>query len=369
MTQELIGPAQICFISDLDQRNHPRHIGKRTKPRIFLKELIQAEIDAGMFTVKFIRIFIQLFLGADLFADLRFRFGRNRACVGVKSLTEIVDDGPLAGFMAVKFQTEIFQPGFAELVIHHIQSSEFLRDEEHFLSVIETLGDDVGYGLTFPGPGRPLQNKALSRFGKFDRLHLARIRIHDGVKFHQRIGKGFRFRNRKGIRFFNRFCEKQADITVGENLLLVVDQILIHVDLEEGEDAEPAFRRDGPSEGRKKFPDGIKIRLESLIVVSRQLYAVFRVQLEREGGIHRDIPVQGADAVRCECRVSCDRNRYEKNRSEVFLIGVFVFPPVNKSEGKIGHVHAGLIEKLPGSLFYGAHCIAGIAGQAEHKKL
>ena len=192
--------------------------------------LIHRLIDAGDRCVQLTLVGTQLLHKALFCIDHVPGFLQYTCLFRVKGAHEFGYDVFFIGFIAVQLKTEITKSGLYKLVINNIQSCLLFGDKEHFLPVVQAFRYDIRDCLTLAGSRRSLQYKTLSPLCHKDSFHLTGVSIDDCVKRDKRIFSLFR-----DILIFalNRLSEQSQDIVILKNRLLMINQVVIHVDLEE----------------------------------------------------------------------------------------------------------------------------------------
>ena len=130
----------------------------------------------------------------------------------------------------MKLQAEIPESGLYQLVVNDIQSCLLFRHKEHFFSVMKALCYNIRDCLTLACSRRSLQDKTLSMFGHENSFHLTGVRVYDRVQRNNRILCFFRDILRNAV---DRLPEQSQNIVILKHLFFMIDQIMIHVDLEE----------------------------------------------------------------------------------------------------------------------------------------
>ena len=147
-----------------------------------------------------------------------------------------------------------------------------------------------------------MQNEALAKQRAFNRFGLAGIGVHNVVQ----IQKLDFLRGSFGDicrRAFIRFPKQRANAPVLNDFRFVVLQIPIHIDFQEGENADFALGGDFPFELGKQFFNFCKVRFDAFVFVEfREFDSVFVLQLERKSGIDDNFIVGNFYKVRLDGR-------------------------------------------------------------------
>ena len=174
----------------------------------------------------------------------------------IQCIYELLDHSLLLRLVVVKRQAVIRQSDILEPSVDHAERSHLLRDKQDLLSARQGVGNDIGYGLALPRAGRSLKDKAYPFPGELNGILLARVRVYDQVRFftgNTVMVEPSPFRpDRRKRRGISAEC---LDHRIDEDLLTIFFKILVHDDLEKGQQTEIYFSDDSPSHGLNCFLD------------------------------------------------------------------------------------------------------------------
>ena len=128
----------------------------------------------------------------------------------------------------------------------------------------------------------------------------------------------------------------------------MVLQVPVHIDFQEGKNADFAGIRHGPPEFFHEMPHLVQVGGQPFVVVFRQFYPVFCVHFIGKSGIYENIFIGGSDAVWLHGGILFQTDGNEQHRGVVNGIGGLAFFPMDEAEGHVGHVDAGLFQKFTG---------------------
>ena len=202
---------------------------------------------------------------------------------------DAVDDFLLIGLIVMQGKAEIIQSRLTEASQYHFKRRRFLRNKQHLFPVRQCLGNDIGNGLAFACSRRALHDEAGSPFGKKNRLFLTGIRVDNfkSVFRPQRVEIDL-VRPGREIRQGLPVTGHGPQHRVAEDPFLVVVEVMVHADLQEGKQSEANLMDNPPAVPVRHLLHPGQVLLNGfpvLQVKGRKLDVIQRVKQVAQRGI------------------------------------------------------------------------------------
>ena len=179
---------------------------------------------------------------------------------------------------------------------------------------------------------------------------MAGIRVYHVVEVHKYVvdrRRGPAFGIARSI--LHGFPQQASDVVFFQNGLGVFLEILIHIDLQEGENTDLTLGRDRPTQLSYGIGHLRDVFLKGFLAQGRERDVVFGMELEAEGGVDNDVILGHTDLIGLNSGLVFKKNgRQEDGRAESKL-GVGGFLPMDKAEGHVRDVDAGFLDSRGGS--------------------
>ena len=121
--------------------------------------------------------------GARLFQSPDDRFQLLSAWTSeLPGASDFFQHGALVRFVTVKFEAECAKPCRFQPPFYHFQRGELFRDKQHFLSVEDSGGDEIGDGLALARARRTLDDYAAASAHHLNSQRLRTVRIDDVIE-------------------------------------------------------------------------------------------------------------------------------------------------------------------------------------------
>ena len=240
-------------------------------------------------------------------------------------------------------EAEIIQTRLTEAPQNHLKRRRLFRDKQDFLPVRQRLGDDIGNGLAFARSRRALHDKTGPQPGKKNRLFLAGVRVDNFMPLFRlsRIEICL-FRSVRKIRKrlpVTRHCPQDR---VTEDSLLVVIEVMVHADLQEGKQPETDLADNPPAMPVCQFLDLCQVLLNGFPVLQfkgRQLDMIQRIKQIAQRGVYFNFIFIVAQGIRgTEGLASQRHGHHEHRRFEPGRTFPVLFTPADEPETDIKDV-------------------------------
>ena len=128
------------------------------------------------------------------------------------------------------------------------------------------------------------------------------------------------------------FAQQKADVGVFDDGGGIILQILVHIELQKGENADLAFLGDRPAHFGGHVGGLGDILVEGLLAQRGEGDVVFGVEFEIEGGVDDDIILGHADAVGLYGGFVFEEDRGQQQRGGVLGVRAAVVLPMDEAE-------------------------------------
>ena len=173
---------------------------------------------------------------------------------------------------------------------------------------------------------------------------MAGIRVYHVVEVHKyvvdrRRGPAFGI----ALSILHGFPQQTSDVVVFQNGLGVFLEILIHIDLQEGENTDLTLGRDRPAQLCYGIGHLRDVFLKGFLAQGRERDVVFGMELEAEGGVDNDIILGHADLIGLDGGFVFKKNGRQEDGGAENRLGGGGFLPMDKAKGHVCDVDTGFL--------------------------